>query len=177
MHTNSEFRGSYTESPFLYQQFNIRQIRTLRVGQPNVGFDAANNCRLFVTTMKALNFQDVILSIASDNFKIHHGLPLDLTSIQNATENFHFPELVGEPLRLELNFTSPLEQVTELIVLGERLSSVAVDKFGLAGIYLKKRILFLSSNYSTKSHSSSIGTVAPFPLTMFQLLIMVLLPL
>ena len=45
----------------------------------------------------------------------------------------HYQELVGEPLRLELNFTFPLEHVTELIVLGERMSSVAVDKFGVVG--------------------------------------------
>ena len=49
--------------------------------------------------------------------------------MQDATANCHHPELVGEPLRLELNFTHPLENVTELIVLGEQMSSVAVDKF------------------------------------------------
>ena len=53
--------------------------------------------------------------------------------MQDATENCHYPELVGEPLRLELNSTYPLENVTELIVLGERISSVAVDKFGVVG--------------------------------------------
>ena len=58
---------------------------------------------------------------------------LDLTLMQDATENCHYPELVGEPLRLELNFTFPLEHVTELIVLGERMSSDAVDKFGVVG--------------------------------------------
>ena len=57
----------------------------------------------------------------------------DLTSMQGADENYHYPELVGEPLRLELNFTFPLEHVTEIIVLGERMSSVAVDKFGVVG--------------------------------------------
>ena len=39
--------------------------------------------------------------------------------MQVATENCYYPELVGEPLRLELNFTFPLEHLTELIVLGE----------------------------------------------------------
>ena len=39
-----------------------------------------------------------------------------------ATENRHYSELVGEPLGLELNFTYPLDHVTELIVLGERMS-------------------------------------------------------
>ena len=57
----------------------------------------------------------------------------DLTSMQDATESCHFPELFGEPLRMELNLTNPLENVTELIVLGERMSSVAVDKFGVVG--------------------------------------------
>ena len=57
----------------------------------------------------------------------------DLTSMQDATANFQYPELVGEPLRLGLNFTQTLENVTEIIVLGERMSSVAVDKFGVVG--------------------------------------------
>ena len=57
----------------------------------------------------------------------------DLTSMQDATENCHYPDLVGEPLRLELNFTLLLEHVTELIVLEARMSSVAVDKFGAVG--------------------------------------------
>ena len=57
----------------------------------------------------------------------------DLISMQDATENCLYPELVGEPLGLELNFTFPLVHVTELIVLGERMSLVAVDKFGVVG--------------------------------------------
>ena len=78
-------------------------------------------------------FQDDIPSIPIDNFKDHYVLVLDLTSIQDATEICHYTELVREPLRLELNFTFPLEHVTKLIVLGERMSSVAVDKFGVVG--------------------------------------------
>ena len=83
--------------------------------------------------MKAMNFQDDIPSVPIDNFKDHYVLVFDLTSMQDATQNCHYTELVGEPLRPELNFTFPLEHVTELIVLGERMSSVAVDKFGVVG--------------------------------------------
>ena len=78
-----------------------------------------------------MNFQDDIPSIPIDNFKDHYVLVFDLTSMKDATENCHYPGLVGEPLRLELNFTFPLEHVNELIVLGERMPSVAVDKFGV----------------------------------------------
>ena len=80
-----------------------------------------------------MNFQDGFPSIPIDDFKDHYVLVLDLTSMQNATENCHYPEFVGEPLRLELNFTNPLENLTELIVLGEQMSSVAVGKFSVFG--------------------------------------------
>ena len=80
-----------------------------------------------------MNFQDDNPSIPIDDFKDHYVLVFDLTSTQDATENCHYPELVGEPQRLKLNFTNPLENVTELTVLGERMSSVAVDKFGVVG--------------------------------------------
>ena len=133
MNTNSAFTGSFTENPFWYQQFDLRQIRIIRGGQPIVDFDTADNCRLYVTTKKAMNFQDDILSTPIDDFKDHYVLVFDLTSMQDATENYQDLELVGESLRLELIFTQPLQNNTELILLGERRSSVAVDKIGVVG--------------------------------------------
>ena len=133
MNTKSAFTGSYTENPLLYQQFDLKQNKILRGCKPIVDFDAVDNCRLYVTTMKAMNFQDYIPSIPIDNFKDHYVLLFHLTSMQDVTENCHYQELVGEPLMLELNFTFPLEHVTELLVLRERMSSVAVDKFSVVG--------------------------------------------
>ena len=80
-----------------------------------------------------MNFQDDKPSIPIDDLEDHYVLVFELTSMQDATENYHYPELVEEPLRLELNFTNPLENVTELILLGKRMSSVAFDKFGVVG--------------------------------------------
>ena len=71
MNTNSAFTESFTENPFWYQQFVLRQTTLLRGGQPIEDFDAADNCRLYVTTMKAVNFQDGIPSFPIDNFKDH----------------------------------------------------------------------------------------------------------
>ena len=83
--------------------------------------------------MKAMNFQGDNPSIPIDSFKDHYALVFDLTWMQDATENCHYLELVEEPLRLELSFTRLLQNVTELVVLGERMSSVAIDKFGVVG--------------------------------------------
>ena len=133
MNSNSAFTGSFAENPFWYQQFNLRDIRILRGGQPIVHHETTDNSSLYVTTMKAMNFQDDFPSIPVDNIKDHYVLAFDLTSMKDATEHCQYPELIGEPLSFELYFSSPLENVTEVIVLGERISSVAVDKFGVVG--------------------------------------------
>ena len=128
---NSAFTGSFTENPFWYQQFDLRQIRILRRGHLIVDFDTVDKCRPYLTTMKAMNFPDDIPSIPIDDFKDHYVLLFDLTSMLDVTEKCQYPEHVGEPLRLELNFTHPLENVTELIVLGERMSSIAMTSLVL----------------------------------------------
>ena len=133
MNSNSAFTCSFAENPFWYQQFNLRDIRILRGEQLIVHHDRTDNCRLYVTKMKPINFQDDIPSIPNDKLKDHYLLVFDLTSMQDATEHCHYSELIGEPLRLELSFSSPLKNVTEAIVLGERMSCVSVDKFGVVG--------------------------------------------
>ena len=80
--------------------------------------------------MKAMNFQDDVPSIPIDNFKDHYVLMFDLTSMPDATENCKYLKLVGESLRRELNVTLLLKHYWSHCI-GERMSSVAVDKFGL----------------------------------------------
>ena len=86
VNTNSASTGSYTENPFWYQQFDLRQIGILRGGKPIVEFDAANNCRLYLNRMKAMNFWDDIPSIPIDSFKDYYMIVFDLTSLQNINE-------------------------------------------------------------------------------------------
>ena len=141
MNTKSTFNGSFTENPFWYQQFDLRQIRILRGRQPTVDYDTSDKCRLYVTTIKAMNFQDDIPSIPIDNFQDHYVLVFDLTSMQDATGHCHYQTLVGEPLRLHVNCNDALEPVTAVIVLGERMPSVAVDKFGVVGNNFQETIM------------------------------------
>ena len=123
----------FAENPLWYQQFDLRVFRILRGGQPCVYHDTTDNCRLYVAMMKAMNFRDYIPSFPIDNFKDLYVLVFDLTSMQNATEYCHYPDLVGQPLRVELYFSSLLVNVTEVNVLGEQLSSIAVKEFGVVG--------------------------------------------
>ena len=50
--------------------------------------------------MTAMNFQDEIFSNPIDNFKDNCVLVFDLSSMQDAIENCHYPEIIGEPLTL-----------------------------------------------------------------------------
>ena len=117
-----------------------------------------------------MNFQDDIPSIPIDNSKDYYVLVFDLTSMQDATENRHYPEVVREPLRLELIFTFLLEHATELIVLAEGTSSVAVDKFDVVGKKTSKmdnvslqqkinRIPLLKYRYSGSFPSNYVPTL------------------
>ena len=75
-----------------------------------------------------MNFQDDIPSIPFDKFKDYYVPVFDWTSMQDATEKFHYPKVAGEPLRLELNYISPLDNITELNVSGKE-----IDKSGVRG--------------------------------------------
>ena len=89
MNTVSAFTESFTENSFWYQQSDPRQIRILREGRSIVVFDTADSCRLYKTTIKAMNFQDDNPSIPIDDFKDHYLLVFELTSLQDVAENCH----------------------------------------------------------------------------------------
>ena len=82
MNTNS----ANTENFFWCQQLDIRQTRILEGGQPFVDFDAADDCCLYIMTIKANNFQDDSRSTPFHNFNDYYVLVFDLTSMQDTTK-------------------------------------------------------------------------------------------
>ena len=130
MNTNSAFTGHFQENPFHYQQFGLRELRIVRRDRAIVSVDTTNDCRAYVTTMKAMNFNEEIPALPNDLFQNHYVLVFDLTSLQDARKNIHYPEFSSESILLEMFFDRPLRNVTETIVLGERMSTVKIDQFG-----------------------------------------------
>ena len=158
MSTNSAFTGSYTGNPFWYQHFDPRQNRILKVGQPIKNFDPADDFCLNITILKtkAMNFQDDIPSILKDNINDDYTLVFDLTSMQDAAEKYPYPELFVEQLTMQVNFTFPLQHVSELNLLGERMSLVAVDEIGVVRKLSKMDIAPLKNNQSYPDTQVSI---------------------
>ena len=130
MNTNSAFAGSFHENPFSYQQLYLRELRIIRGGRAFDSLDTTSPCRPYVTTMKAMQFNEDFPALPMEEFQKHYILVFKLTSLQEAAEQLHYPELSGERLRSEIFFQFPLKQVKEVIVLGDRLSIDPIDKFG-----------------------------------------------
>ena len=76
-----------------------------------------------------MQFNEQFPALPMVDFQNHYILVVDLTSLQDAAEQLHSPELSAESLRLDV-FLFPLEQVTEVIVFAERQSNIQTDKFG-----------------------------------------------
>ena len=58
MNTNSAVAGSFHENPFSYQQFHLRELRIIRGGRAFVSLDTTSPCRRYVTTVKAMQFNE-----------------------------------------------------------------------------------------------------------------------
>ena len=83
-----------------------------------VDFEAADNCRLYVTTMRAMSFQDDSPTFPIGKIGDHYALVFDLNSRPVATKKVHYAEPLAETLTLEINLTFLLEHAKELIALG-----------------------------------------------------------
>ena len=104
MNTNSAVAGPFHENPFSYQQFHLTELRNIRGGRAIVSLDTTSPCRPYVTRMKAMQFIEDFPALPMEVFQNHYILVFDLTSLQDAAEQLHYPELSGESLRLEMFF-------------------------------------------------------------------------
>ena len=119
--------------------------------------------------MKAMNFNEEVLALPNNLFQNHYVLVFDLTSLQDAGENIHYPELSGESIRLEMFFDHPLGNVTEEITLGERMFTVKIDQFGTVAIkdfcVNKNFFIFFSVFYGFYIIALCIGTFVGYTLS------------
>ena len=116
------------KKPFSYQQFHLRELRNIRGRRSNVSFDTNSPCCPYVTALKARQFNKNFPALPIEDFQNHSILVFNLTSLQDAAEQLHYPDFCGESLNLEMFFQFPLDQVTEVIVLGERLSNIQIEQ-------------------------------------------------
>ena len=99
INTRSAVAESFHDNAFNYQRFDLRELRIMRDGRAIISLDTTYPCRISVTTMKAMQFNEDFPALMED-FQNHYILVFDLTSLQDAAEQLHYSELSGESLRL-----------------------------------------------------------------------------
>ena len=99
MNTNSAVAGSFHENSLNYQQFYLRELRIIRVGRAIISLDTTYPCRPYVTTRKAMQFDESFPALPMEDFQNHYILVFDFTSLQDTAEQLHYPELNGESVR------------------------------------------------------------------------------
>ncbi len=127
MNKNADFSGSLKTNPFHYRKFGLREIRIIRGSQPLISMNTENNVQSYFTTIKSLNFKRDGPGIPLQDYDDHYFLVFDLTSTLEADSELYYPELVGSGIRLELYFHPASTEPIEIIVLGEKLSTVFID--------------------------------------------------
>ena len=130
MNKNADFTGSMKTNPFHYQKFDLREIRLSRGGQTLIMMNTESNVRPYFNTIKSLNFDQDGPGISLVDYNNHYILVFDLTSTQQADTEVYYPEVVGGGIRIELYFATALTDPVELIILGEKLSTIFINKDG-----------------------------------------------
>lgn len=130
MNKNADFTGSIKTNPFHYQKFGLRDLRIVRGGQTIISMNTTDDVVPYFHTIKSLNFDQDGPGIDLNDFPNHYILVFDLTSTLQADTDVYYPEVVGAAIRLELFFDTTLTDTVELIVLGEKLSTVFIHQDG-----------------------------------------------
>ena len=122
------FTGSLTTNPFHYQKFFLRTLRIVRGSHVVVDMDTTDSVQSYITTMRALRFDEDGPGIPLEEYPEHLVQLFELTSTQEANVQFFYPDVFAASLKLELYFSSPLSSATEVAVFRQRLLTIFIGK-------------------------------------------------
>ena len=117
MATNQAYLGTNCTNPFHYKKINLSQIVVYRNGQPIVGTPVLTTFdhRIYFNAVEAFDFLDKDgHGITLVNYLNHFILAFDLTSTQEASHDFIYPELTNCSISVQLTFDGALRAKVEI---------------------------------------------------------------
>lgn len=131
MNTSAACTGTLKTNPFHYQTFGLQRILITRGAQTLYDVSTNdNNVEMYKTTMNALKFLNDGPGIALSSYPNHYILVFDMSANQMPHTEMHYEELIGGEIRLELFFAKALPNATEIIILGEVLTTITISTDG-----------------------------------------------
>ena len=131
MTTNKAFLGSKADNPFHYQKFNLENITVYRNCYPTAAtpLQTDNDKKLDLNSLEVLAFESHGHGIPFSDFPNHYVLVFDITSTQQASHDYLYPELTNGSISIDLRFSAELTDSLELFFLGEKSSTIYIDSF------------------------------------------------
>jgi len=147
MSPNANFLGAKRANPFHYQKFGLRSITVYRNGSPIAGtpLTTDNDKRLYLSSLEALAFNHHGHGIPLSDFQNHYLLVFDLTSTQQASHDYLYPELTNSSISIELKFDTAIAQNLELFFIGEKASAIYID----SARNVSKNVLMSSNTFKS----------------------------
>lgn len=129
MITNQAFLGAKRSNPFHFQKFNLDSIIVYRNGYPVAGtpLQTEDDKKLYLNSLEALAFENGGHGIPLADYTNHYIIVFDLTSTQQASHDYLYPELTNSSISVSLRFSADLAQSLELFFLGEKSSTIYID--------------------------------------------------
>ena len=127
--SNQALLGSKLTNPFHYQTHDLSEVTVYRIGFPIAGtpLSTDDEKRVYMTAMEYFAFSYHGHGIPFSNYTNHFVLVLDLTSTQQASHDFLYPELSNAAVSVERKFSTALPRNAEVFLLGEKASTICID--------------------------------------------------
>ena len=119
--SDEAFLGSKLTNPFYYQKHALNELRLYRNGYAIAAtpLSTDDEKRVHLTTMDAFDFGYQGHGTPFTNYTNQFGHVFDLTSTQQASNDFLFPELTDVAVSLELKLPAALPAKTEVFPLAK----------------------------------------------------------
>ena len=121
--------GAKTENPFHFRKFDLESITVFRNGYPiaETPLLTDDDKKLYLNSLEALAFHSHGHGVPFDEFSDHYVLVFDLTSTQQASHDYLYPELTNGSISIDLRFSKDTTDNLELFFLGEKTSTIYIN--------------------------------------------------
>ena len=129
LNTNEAFLGNNRLKPFHYRKFCLEQIYIYPNGLPvaDSPISTDDDKRPYFNTLSDLAYVNNGHGTKLSKYPSHFLMVFDLTSTQQASYDFIYPEQTNSSNTVELKFSVALRNNVEIFLIGEKTSTIYVD--------------------------------------------------
>ena len=126
MATNEAFLGAKLAKSFHFEKFNLNSTKVYRNGYPVAGTPVRtdNDRRLYLNSLAAPALGQLVHGVPYNYYANQYILVFDITSTQQASHDYLYPEQIKRSASLSLWFSPQLTNCVKVFLLCGRSSTI-----------------------------------------------------